>query len=187
MKKCIHIFGASGAGTSTLGQAISNKYGHKWLDTDNYFWCPTDPPFTVKRECNERIRLLLSDIEKNDTCVISGSLCDWGDVFIPKFDLCIWIKTPTAVRIERLKNREYARFGKRILPGGDMYVDHTNFIEWAKTYDTANSNQRSFAMHNEWKDKLTCPLLVLDGTESVETLMQETERIINETTEDYGL
>lgn len=187
MKKCIHIFGASGAGTSTLGQAISDKYGHKWLDTDNYFWCPTDPPFTVKRECNERIRLLLSDIEQNDTCVISGSLCDWGDVFIPKFDLCIWIKTSTAVRIERLKNREYARFGKRILPGGDMYADHMDFIEWAKTYDTADSNQRSFAMHNEWKDNLTCPLLVLDGTKSVETLMQETERIINETTEDYGL
>lgn len=179
MKNCIHIFGASGAGTSTLGQAISNRYGHAWLDTDDYFWLPTDPPFTAEREKSERIRLILEDMEKNERCVISGSVGDWGNVFIPKFDLCIWIQTPTEIRIDRLKKREYSRFGERIRPGGDMYADHIDFIEWAKTYDFADSSQRSFAMHNEWKEKLTCPIIILDGTKSVEELLTETEQIIS--------
>ncbi len=41
----IHIVGASDAGTSTLGQALDQNYGYKWVDTDDYFWQPTDPPF----------------------------------------------------------------------------------------------------------------------------------------------
>lgn len=180
MKKCIHIFGASGSGTSTLGKAISERYSHSRLDTDNYFWMPTDPPFTVKREKNERIEMLLHDIEKSEKCVVSGSLCDWGDVFIPKFDLCIWIQTSTAVRIDRLKNREFSHFGKRILPGGDMYENHTDFINWEKTYDTADSTQRSFAMHNEWSQKLTCPLIILNGEKPVEQLLKEMEQIVTE-------
>ena len=39
----IHIVGASGAGTTTLGQALEREYAYKWLDTDGYFWEQTDP------------------------------------------------------------------------------------------------------------------------------------------------
>lgn len=175
MKNVIHIFGASGAGTSTLGRAIRGKYGHAWLDTDDYFWLPTDPPFTTKRDRDERISLLSSDIEQNKKCVITGSLCGWGDVLIPKFKLCIWIQTLTEIRIYRLEKRENSRFGDRIKPGGDMYKDHTAFIQWAKTYDIADSTERSYAMHHEWKQKLPCPVLVLDGTKPVEKLLDEIE------------
>lgn len=144
-----------------------------------YFWLPTDLPFTVKRERDERISLLLSDIMKNEKSVISGSVSDWGDIFISKFDLCIWIQTPANVRVERLEKREFARFGKRIMPGGDMYWNHREFIEWAKTYDTADNTERSFAMHKEWKEKLTCPLLILDGTKRIDELLRELDPIIH--------
>ncbi|MEG2634077.1 MAG: AAA family ATPase [Oscillospiraceae bacterium] len=173
MKNIIHIFGASGSGTSTLVRAISEKYGHAWLDTDDYFWLPTDPPFTTKRGREERISLLTSDIKQSEKCVITGSLCGWGDILISKFELCIWIQTSTEVRIRRLESREYFRFDNRIKQDGDMYKDHTSFIEWAKTYDTADSTERSYAMHYEWKQKLNCPVLVLDGTKPVEKLLDE--------------
>lgn len=180
MKNCIYIFGASGAGTSTLGREIGKKYGHTWLDVDDYFWLPTDPPFTEKRERKERIRLLLPDLEKSQKCVISGCVGTWGDALIPKFDLCLWVQTPTAIRIDRLKRREFARFGNRIRPGGDLYATHMNFIEWAASYDTADNTHRSFAMHNEWKNKLLCPLLFLDGTKPVEELIREIEPALSE-------
>ena len=41
----IHILGASGSGTSTLAKAISLRHGHRFLDTDDFYWKPTDPPF----------------------------------------------------------------------------------------------------------------------------------------------
>lgn len=37
MKNVIHIYGASGSGTSTLGRKISEELGYKFMDTDDYF------------------------------------------------------------------------------------------------------------------------------------------------------
>ena len=34
-----------------------------------------------------------------------------------------------------LTKREKEVFGSRIEPGGDMYKNHLEFIEWAKAYD----------------------------------------------------
>jgi len=72
MKNIIHIFGASGAGTTTLGKAINQRYGHTHLDTDDYFWLPTNPPFVTSREREERTKLLGEDILKRENCVITG-------------------------------------------------------------------------------------------------------------------
>ena len=109
MKQVIHIFGASGAGTSTLGKKICEELGFFFMDTDDYFWEPTDPKYTVKRSFEERLRLMKEDIEKHDQIVISGSLVDWGDELIPLFTLAIRLVTDTDVRIERLRKREKAK------------------------------------------------------------------------------
>lgn len=171
--KVIHILGASGSGTTTLGKAIGEKYGFKHLDTDDFYWLPTDPKYTAKREPSERQRLLAEAIEKAERCVISGSLCGWGDMFIPKFELVILVETPTEVRIERLKQREFNHFGDRILPGGDMYQNHIEFLEWAAKYDSAGVEQRSRALHTEWLKKVNCPVIIVDGTKPVDEILKK--------------
>ena len=45
----VHVFGASGSGTTTLGRALAEALGSVHLDTDAYFWESTDPPFTTIR------------------------------------------------------------------------------------------------------------------------------------------
>lgn len=60
--KKIHILGASGSGTSTLGRLIETEYGFVHLDTDDYYWLSTNPPFTTPRERTEHIKLLKEDI-----------------------------------------------------------------------------------------------------------------------------
>lgn len=160
----IHILGASGSGTSTIGKAISEKYGHVQLDTDDYFWIPTDPKFTVIRERGERQTMLAKAIEDNPRCVISGSLCGWGDIFINKFQFVILVETPVTIRIQRLKQREYNRFGERISPGGDMYNEHIKFLDWAAQYDDGGNDMRSYAMHENWLKSIKCPIKRVDGT-----------------------
>ncbi len=161
--KIIHILGASGSGTTTLGKAISNEFGYTHYDTNEYFWLPTNPPFTTIRERNERQKLLMNDIDKVSKSVVTGSLCGWGDILIPRFDLVLFIEAPTEVSIQRLQEREYLRFGDRILPAGDMFQNHTEFIEWSKTYDTAGVESRSKVLHDEWLGQITCPIIKLDG------------------------
>ena len=104
-KQVIHIYGASGSGTSTIGRFICEKTGYYFMDTDDYFWEPTNPPFTIKRKIPDRIALMRKDIAKYESVVISGSLVDWGDELIPLFTLAVRVETDTAVRIERLKKR----------------------------------------------------------------------------------
>ena len=167
-KHVIHIFGASGSGTTTLGKKICAELGYTHLDSDDYLWIPTDPKYTTKREVAERVRLMKQDIASAENVVISGSLVGWGDELIPLFTLAIRLVTSTDVRIERLRKREKADFGSRIDVGGDMYENHREFIEWAMSYDTGNVNIRSKAMHDQWQKLLQCRLLELNGADSLD-------------------
>lgn len=166
-KNIIHIYGASGSGTTTLGRYLCDCLGYFFMDSDNYFWLPTDPPYTRKREPPERIERMKKDIAGAEKIVISGSLSGWGDELIPLFSLAVRLVTDTDIRIARLKEREKRQFGSRIEAGGDMYRNHLEFIDWAASYDTGGLEMRSRAMHDEWEKRLTCKRMVLDGSSSL--------------------
>ena len=173
MVDIIHIVGASGSGTTTLAQALEQACGYKWLDTDGFFWMPTDPPYVKSLPHEERVKMLDAAMQEHAKCVISGSLCGWGDVFIPTFDLVVFVDTPTNMRIERIEKREQERFGERVRPGGDMYENHLAFVEWAKTYDTNSPPERCRKLHEGWFKQLPCPLLRVDGGKPVDKLLDQ--------------
>lgn len=167
-KNIIHIYGASGSGTSTLGKKLSEELGFRWMDTDDYFWMPTNPPYTTKRDVPERIRRMKQDIAEAEHVVISGSLAGWGDELIPLFTLAIRLVTDTDTRIGRIRLREREKFGTRIEPGGDMYQHHLEFLAWAGAYDTGDIHMRSRAKHDEWEKLLACERMVLNGAADLE-------------------
>ena len=136
-KNVIYIFGASGSGTSTIGKKLSEQLGYKWMDTDDYFWIPTNPPFSTQREKAERVRLMREDIERYENVVVSGCVGNWVNELCPLFTLAVRVVIDSELRLVRLRKREQERFGDRIAPGGDMYEHHLDFMEWAGKYDTA--------------------------------------------------
>ncbi len=168
MKHVIHIFGASASGTTTLGRKICDELGYTLMDTDDYFWLPTNPPFSQKRPREERIELMKKDMDETENVVLSGSIAGWGDALIPYFTLAVRIEMDPAIRIDRLVKREKQRYGSRIEPGGDMYEHHLAFVEWAKTYDTGGVDVRSKAKHDVWQKLLPCGILYLDGADTIE-------------------
>ncbi|MEN2766913.1 AAA family ATPase [Ornithinibacillus xuwenensis] len=160
----IHIMGASGAGTSTLGSSLSKFLPHTFLDTDDYFWTTK---FTKQREVPERRQLLEKDFSLNENIILSGAVCGWGDNFKSYFDLVIFLWIPQDIRIERLKQREFQRYGKEILAGGSKYEQSKTFLEWASLYDTAGMEVRSKSLHEHWLADLSCPILKIEGDYSV--------------------
>lgn len=180
MKKVIHIYGASGSGTTSLGAKISKELGFSHLDSDDYYWYPTDPPFTSKRNREDRLSLLLKDIENTDDVVISGSLVGWASKSLTsQFTLAIRIVVHTSIRIERIRKREQRAFGSRIEDGGDMHKNHLEFLEWASMYDTASIEMRSKALHDEWEKTLNCPIIVVQGNNSLDAIFSEIESSIS--------
>jgi adenylate kinase family enzyme len=168
MSNRIHILGASGSGTTTLGRALAARLQCPHFDTDDYFWLPTDPPYTHRRERTERAQLLMDDLIAHDSWVVSGSLCGWGDVAIPLFELVVFLSIPQDIRMARLHRREHTRFGTRILPGGDMYEVSQAFLTWAASYDEGGLDMRSRQRHDQWLSTLPCPILCFDGEYSIE-------------------
>ena len=167
-RKVIHLFGPSGAGTSSIGRYIADRMNAFFMDTDDCFWEPTDPPYTTKRPVSDRIALIQKDIDAHERVVLAGSLADWGNELIPQFTLAIRVEADTAIRLERLRARERAHFGNRIDPGGDMYETHNKFIAWAASYEEGGIEMRSKAKHDEWQKLLKCPLVTVDGSLPIE-------------------
>lgn len=168
MIRKIHILGASGVGTSTLGTALAEKLNYNYFDTDDYYWLPPKYSFTQARESTERQDLLMRDLKQYDNWILSGSLCGWGDIFIPFFDVVIYLWIPKEIRIKRLIEREKQRYGEDIEPGGKEYNKFLEFIEWASKYDEGDIDIRSKALHEDWLNSLNCSVIRLEGDLSVQ-------------------
>jgi adenylate kinase family enzyme len=164
----IHIFGASGSGVSTLAAAVAKRFGHTHLDVDDYFWEPTNPPFTNIREIGARRRMLAEALDAHPRWVLAGSLCGWGDIFIPRIELAIFLHIRHELRMSRIVERERTRYGDAIAEGGAMRKHHLEFIDWASKYDTADESMRSLRLHETWMTTLPCRCLRLEGDLSTE-------------------
>lgn len=173
MSHRIHIFGASGAGTTSLGVSLAENLQVRFFDNDTYFWLDTDPPFTRRREPEERLALIQRDIRGVQSWVLAGSMCNWGDPLVHHLTLAIFLYLPPEQRLTRLVRREKQRHGSRIEPGGDMHANHTAFVEWARRYDYDKAPIRSLDLHETWIDGLPCPVIRMDSSRPVGELVDE--------------
>lgn len=170
----VHVFGASGSGTTTFGRAWAERFGFVHLDTDDFYWQPTDPPFQEKRPVEDRLRVLSAAIDAADRWILSGSLVSWGDPLIERFDLAVFVFTPFDLRMDRLIAREEERYGvDAIAPGGSHYDEHMAFIDWAASYDSAGTDVRSRRMHEDWIERLPCPVVRVSGTDSTAAQIEQ--------------
>ncbi|QXV67244.1 adenylate kinase [Mucilaginibacter sp. 21P] len=164
----IHIMGASCAGSTTLGKALASRLAYPYFDTDNYFWLPSDIPYTQKREPAERKAMLLADFEENENAIVGGSLVSWDDSWLTKFDLVVFLRIPHGVRMQRLDAREVERYGDQIYTNPVRVQLYKDFREWAKGYDDNTTNGRNLNVHLQWLDRFQCPILKIEGDTTVE-------------------
>lgn len=174
MKKRIHIFGASGSGTTSIGKAVCNELGYRHFDSDDYLWLPTAEPYTVMRSPEEYIGLINADLTSNESWILSGHVSHGlADVLLPLYELVVFVRVPHDIRMERIKNREFERFGDEIFPGGKRYEHSQEFLEWAAGYET-ETGRRSLQAHEKWLASVKCPILKITNDsfeESVKKLL----------------
>ena len=70
------------------------------------------------------------------------------------------IDVPRDIRIQRVKNRSFQKFGERMLLGGDLHEQEEKFFDFVKS--------RPENTVEEWVKFLKCPVLRIDGTKSIE-------------------
>jgi len=157
----IVLLGANGSGKSTLGRELARVLNFAHFDVEDYYFYKTDIPYTAERPHHERNELMLADMKKHGSFTVSGDISGWNDDFLPLFDLAILLKAPKDVRMKRIEEREYVRWGERVLEGGDMYESKQKFKRFAANRDVAELERRV--------EKYSCPVIEIDSTEDYRT------------------
>lgn len=165
----IIIFGANGSGKSTLGREVANVLNFKYMDIEDYYFIKSKIPYTAKRSSEDCLNLMLTDIEKYGSFVLSSVTGDFGEKISSLYNLAILITAPAEIRIERIKQRAYEQHGERIYKGGDMYEQHLEFIDFVTS--------RTLSKIERWAETLACPVLRIDGTKSIS---ENTQWIVNQ-------
>jgi hypothetical protein len=140
-------------------------------DSDSLFWLPSDPPYSTVRPAEQRLALLSRTLPVDGHWVFSGAAIEWAAPLEPHCDLVVFLRLDPTVRMARLRRREAARFGARILPGGDMAAISAGFIAWAEAYDTAGPMGRGLLTHEAWLIDQPAPVLRLDTKAPVDHLV----------------
>lgn len=120
------------------------------------------------------IDTLKEELYKYERTVLSGALCGWGDSFKSYFDLVIFLWIPQDIRMERLQQKEFQRYGNEILPGGNKRAQYEQLMEWASLYDHSGMEVRSKTLHESWIADLTCPVWGIEGDSTVQERVEIT-------------
>lgn len=164
------ITGASGSGTTTLGRALAARRGWTSLDSDEFYWLPSDPPYQHKQELPARNAAMRAALEAAPDAVVSGSLEGWEAEDLT--DRIVFLTLAAEIRVPRLRARELAELGA---------IDE-EFIAWAAQYDEGRLSGRSLGRQEAWLARQTCPLLRLDGDLTVATRLARVEAWLDEPT-----
>lgn len=159
----IAIIGGNGSGKTTLGKMLATALGYRHFDVEDYYFGNRSSSFSAPRTKEEVQQDLKRDIQLYKTFVFSSVGGDMGEDINKSYDLIIYIKVPLNDRINRVKSRAVEKYGNRVLPGGDMYESEQAFFQ-----HVAN---RSLDKLDQWVSTIDCPVLYVDGTQTIETLL----------------
>lgn len=71
------FFGANGSGKSTVGHELARVLKYKYMDVEDYHFIKSEIPYTVERSREDCLNLMLVDIEKHHSFVISAVTGDF--------------------------------------------------------------------------------------------------------------
>ena len=116
--------------------------------------------YASPRSREEVEKLLWSEIRAHENFVFTSVKGDYGETIYPFFQYAVLIDVPRDIRIQRVKNRSFQKFGERMLLGGDLHEQEEKFFDFVKS--------RPENTVEEWAKSLECPILRIDGTKPIE-------------------
>ena len=159
----IILCGGNGAGKSTLGEALARKLGRTFLDIETYYFPNREADYTyaAPRTQEEATKLLLEDMRRHEKFVFAAVKGNYGEEVVSMLTGAVLLSVPKAIRMKRVKDRSYQKFGDRILPGGDLHRQEERFF--------AMVENRSEQDVEQWLDTVPIPVLRVDGTQSIDS------------------
>jgi adenylate kinase family enzyme len=163
--------GAAGSGQSTIGRIVAERLGATFQEADSIYWLPSDPAFTAKRDSKSRLRLMHSALNRSRDVVVAGSVMNWGRNVEDAFEVIFFLYAPTSIRVDRLRRREFQRYG----------TINAEFLDWASQYDEGRLPGRSLQRHERWLAQRTCRVVRLDAARPIDYVTEKALSIVGDT------
>ena len=158
--------GLNGCGKSTLGRALAQKIGFHFIDNEELFFTrnAADEPYQNPRSRAEVEKILMEEVRKHGDFVLAAVRGDYGKEILPLYRYAVLMEVPKEIRMERIRNRSFQKFGSRMREGGELYEQEEAFFR------TAASRPEDYAA--AWTRTLDCPVLSVDGTRPVDETVE---------------
>lgn len=168
----IIVCGLNGSGKSTLGKSLAEHLGFHFIDSENLFFsiAQSQLDYSKPRPHEEAKAILINEIKEHENFVFAAVKGNYGEEILPYYKFAVLIDVPKDIRLERIKNRSFQKFGDRMLQGGDLYEQEKAFFDMVSAR-TENGVE-------EWAQTLNCHVLRIDGTKAIdENIIYITEQI----------
>ena len=158
----IIICGLNGTGKSTLGKALAKRLHFHFIDIENLYFPKTNPNYIYDspRTREEVEKLLSHEMKMHENFILSSVKGDYGKDIYSFFQCAILLDVPRDIRLQRVKDRSFQKFGNRMLSGGDLFEQEEKFF---RLVESRNENTVE-----EWVKSLKCPVIRIDGTKPID-------------------
>ncbi len=170
----ILICGLNGTGKSTLGKALAETLHFYFIDHEDLYFPETglNNRYVSPRTREEAEKQLFNEIKAHEDFIFASVKGDYGEAVYPFFQYAVYLQVPKEIRLQRVKNRSYQKFGNRMASGGDLYEQEDRFFQFVAS--------RAENTVEEWLPCLNCPIIRIDGTkpieENVHLILEQIER-----------
>lgn len=157
----ILVCGCNGSGKSTLGKQLAKELHYHFIDIETLYFpkINADYVYSCPRSRSEVEKRLLDEVQKYENFVLAAVKGNLGEKILTLYKYVIVLSAPKKVRLQRVRNRSFQKFGDRILPGGDLYERETEFFDMA-----AKKSEQDI---ETWTNSLNCPIIRIDGTRNI--------------------
>ncbi len=158
----IIVCGLNGSGKSTLGKVLAERLDFHFIDNEDLYFPKTNPNYIYAspRTREEVEKLLFREIKAHKNFVFASVKGDYGETIYSFIQYAVLIEVSKDIRIQRVRNRSFQKFGNRMLTGGDLYEQEERFFDFVES--------RSENIVEEWIQSLKCPTIRIDGTKPIE-------------------
>lgn len=168
----IIVCGLNGSGKTALGKRLAEHLSFHFIDSEDLFFSnvQSQPDYSKPRSHEEAKAILMNEIKGHKNFVFASVKGNYGEEILPYYKFAVLIDVPKEIRLERVKNRSFMKFGERMLPCGDLYEQEKAFFDMIST--------RSENSVEEWGQTLNFPVLRIDGTKAIDqNIIYITEQI----------
>ena len=166
----IIVCGLNGSGKSTLGKALADALQFHFIDVEDLYFPKTDPNYLYAspRSEDEVAKLLADEIKAHENFVFASVRGKFGSRTHPNhgidvravYQYVVLIQVPKDIRLKRVRDRAFQKFGNRVLPGGDLYEVEEAFFEKVSARPDDHAEK--------WMESMDCPVIRVDGTKPIE-------------------